>query len=180
MIHTFHTQYSQPGVIQSSCPSGVWGPEMWGGGVSPGGELLGLLHQPVSPREVQTPASSSCDHVPGLQDETNCPPVCQDAVCLHKLHHHSLRHSGKCIYFIWTTLWTDIKELQKLMSSRDECLEHVKSDLTTIVISWCLRPTFTWERSEQRRQGKTSFHGHRNLPRPHADGHLPWPIQRET
>lgn len=79
------------------CLTGVWGAEMRGGGVSAGGALPGLLREPFCHRDEKPAAVGGSLPVPGLQNERNGPPDCQQALRLHGQLRFSRRHPGKCI-----------------------------------------------------------------------------------
>lgn len=79
--------------------AGVWGAEMWGGGVSAGGVLPGLLPKPLFHWKVQPAAFRGRLHVPGLQNERDCSSDCQQALYLHRQLSFSLRHLGNFFLF---------------------------------------------------------------------------------
>lgn len=72
---------------------------MRGGGVSAGSALPGLLPEPFLHKE-DPPAAFRCSlFVPGLQNERNCPPDCQQAFHLHRQLCFCLRHPGKSWFY---------------------------------------------------------------------------------
>ncbi len=126
----------------SACSgAGVWGSEVWGGGVSSGRSLPGQVHVPECRAQVSSAAAGMRLHVPSIQTAGIVSSERLQAVCLHRPRRHRPRDPGNVTWPAYSShdplLFLNLFNMQGIVGNISEQSVYASS-----LIFSALWPTF--------------------------------------